>query len=105
MVQWLRLRASVAGGAGLIPGQGTKILHAVWSGQKRKKQKPRLPGYDFLTPVKSVCEKDLFPGGPWDCFWVFFVFFFCGHAKWLAGLGLEPTCRVFLPTYWEYHFK
>ena len=28
-VQWLRLRASNAGGAGLIPGWGTKMLHAV----------------------------------------------------------------------------
>ena len=27
-VQWLRLRASTAGGTGLIPGQGTKIPHA-----------------------------------------------------------------------------
>ena len=26
--QWLRLRASTAGGTGSIPGQGTKILHA-----------------------------------------------------------------------------
>ena len=29
VVQWLRLRASNAGGKGLIPGQGTKIPHAV----------------------------------------------------------------------------
>ena len=35
-VQWLRLRASTAGGAGLIPGQGTKIPHAVWHSQKKK---------------------------------------------------------------------
>ena len=28
-VQWLGLRASTAGGTGLIPGQGTKIPHAV----------------------------------------------------------------------------
>ena len=28
-VQWLRLHASTARGAGLIPGQGTKILHAM----------------------------------------------------------------------------
>ena len=34
MVQWLRLRASNAGGAGLIPGQGIKIPHAVRCGQK-----------------------------------------------------------------------
>ena len=29
MVQWLRLHASPAGVMGLIPGQGTKILHAM----------------------------------------------------------------------------
>ena len=28
VVQWLRLHAPTAGGAGLIPGQGTKIPHA-----------------------------------------------------------------------------
>ena len=33
-VQRLKLRTSNAGGAGLIPGQGTKIPHAVWRGQK-----------------------------------------------------------------------
>ena len=27
-VQWLKLQAPNAGGTGLIPGQGTKILHA-----------------------------------------------------------------------------
>ena len=30
VVQWLRLHASSAGGAGSIPGWGTKIPHAVW---------------------------------------------------------------------------
>ena len=33
-VQWLRLRASTAGGTGLIPGWGTKILHDAQRGQK-----------------------------------------------------------------------
>ena len=36
-VQWLRLRASSAGGAGSIPGQGTRIPHAAWRGKKKKK--------------------------------------------------------------------
>ena len=37
-VQWLKLCASNAGewGAGLIPGQGAKIPHAMWCGQKKK---------------------------------------------------------------------
>ena len=35
-VQWLRLSTSIAGGAGLIPGQGTKIPHAARCGRKKK---------------------------------------------------------------------
>ena len=38
-VQWLKLHASTSGGAGLIPGQGTKILHAAQRGQKVKIRK------------------------------------------------------------------
>ena len=34
VVQWLRLRASNSGSMGSIPGQGTKIPHAVWHSQK-----------------------------------------------------------------------
>ena len=37
VVQWLRLCASPIGVAGSIPGQGTKIPHAVQHGPKRKK--------------------------------------------------------------------
>ena len=36
-VQWLRLRTSNAGGAGSIPGQGTKISRATQRSQKKKK--------------------------------------------------------------------
>ena len=36
VVQWLRLHTSTAGGGGSIPGQGTKISHALGHGQKRK---------------------------------------------------------------------
>ena len=36
-VQWLRLCAPIAGGVGLTPGQGTKILHATWYSQKFKR--------------------------------------------------------------------
>ena len=34
-VQWLSLRAANAKGAGGIPGQGTKILHAAWCRAKK----------------------------------------------------------------------
>ena len=36
VAQWLRLSASIVGGMGLIPGQGTRILSAAWPGQKKK---------------------------------------------------------------------
>ena len=39
VVQWLRLCSSTSGGLGSIPGQGTKISHATWHGQKKKKRK------------------------------------------------------------------
>ena len=35
VVRWLRLHVSNAGSAGSIPGQGTKIPHAAWHGQKK----------------------------------------------------------------------
>ena len=39
VVQWLRLRTPNAGGLGLMPGPGTKIPHAVWHSQKKKKKR------------------------------------------------------------------
>ena len=38
MAQWLRLHASNPGGEGSIPGQGTKILHAMKCGPKKEKE-------------------------------------------------------------------
>ena len=35
--QWLRFCDSTAEGVGSIPGQGTKIPHATWDSQKKKK--------------------------------------------------------------------
>ena len=37
-MQWLRFHPSDAGGAGLISGQATKIPHAIWSSQNKKKK-------------------------------------------------------------------
>ena len=37
VVQWLGLHASNARGIGSIPGQGTKIPHAIWHDQNNEK--------------------------------------------------------------------
>ena len=39
MVQWLGLHASTAGGMGVIPGQGTKILYALQQSQNKQTNK------------------------------------------------------------------
>ena len=55
-VQWLRqlrLWASTAEGMGLIPGQGTKIPHAVQGGKKKKKKKVSLRNF-----LKKDCIKE-----------------------------------------------
>ena len=47
-VQWLGLCTPTAKVPGSIPGQGTKIPHVMWCGQKKKKRddffKKRIPG-------------------------------------------------------------
>ena len=66
--QWLRLQTSTTGGAGSIPGQGTKILHATQCGwyintlfRKRGSQAGLLvtPGATWLCQCRSLkvtCE-------------------------------------------------
>ena len=51
MVQWLRLRASTAGGMGLICGQGTKILYAMYS----EKKDGVVPLFEQRTAVGLTC--------------------------------------------------
>ena len=46
-VQWLRIHASIAGGAGSIFGWGTEILHAAQYDQKIKIKKKDLPKVYF----------------------------------------------------------
>ena len=38
VAQWLRLHASNAGAAGSIPGQGTRILHALGATKKEEEE-------------------------------------------------------------------
>ena len=49
-VQWLELHASTVGGAGLIPGWGTKISHVAWSSQKKK----RNIQWEKVSPASDV---------------------------------------------------
>ena len=51
-VQWLRLHAATAGGMGLIPGQGTKILYVLWHSQKKKEKK-------FIFYIEKTTSKAL----------------------------------------------
>ena len=52
VIQWLRLHASTAGGTDLSPGWGTKILQAVWHGQKKK----LLAILDWWGGSRKVCK-------------------------------------------------
>ena len=54
-VQWLRLHASTAGDTGSIPGHGTKIPHAAWCGQKKKKGKMKLEDWKWGA---RKCKKE-----------------------------------------------
>ena len=83
MLQWLRFHASNEEGAGSIPGQGTKIPHASWCGQKekrawgwggveimqhllkKKKAQPVIP--DQNTGAESRCSFGISrPWCPWE---------------------------------------
>ena len=46
VVQWLKLCASTVGGAGLIPGQGTKLAH-----DKIKKRRKKKKLYDSIESL------------------------------------------------------
>ena len=51
VIQRLRLHSSNAGGTHLIPGQGTKTLHATWYSQKNVLilQKIKNSSYNMTT--------------------------------------------------------
>ena len=54
--QWLRLRASTAGGTGSIPGQGTRTLRAARCGQKKKKNEKAT----YEMEKKNVCKPAMY---------------------------------------------
>ena len=47
--------ASIAGGPGSSPGQGTKVPHATWCSQKVKKKKKKNQSIQFLPIFESGC--------------------------------------------------
>ena len=49
VVQWLGIHTSIAGSTGSIPGQGTKIPHALWCSQKISKNKNKI-----ISPCYSL---------------------------------------------------
>lgn len=53
MVQELRLQASTAGAAGLIPGRGTRILHAMRAA-KKKRESPGVGREPAVSPPAAV---------------------------------------------------
>ena len=61
-VQWLVLYASTAGDEGSVPGQGTKILHAMLCGKKREREKEKtkkwvplcIPVNHYPTEVMAI---------------------------------------------------
>ena len=98
--QWLRLRASIAGDVGSIPGSG-KILHAAWCSQ-REKEKSQLfltfpatlfPGilYQKTATFPTSIPHSFLPNGfPWKSEIHSDV---CGHS--LAGCFLYVTSGIF----------
>ena len=60
-VQWLGLRASAAGGTGLILGEGPKILQAVRLFQEEKINRPK----PIFLPGESHEQKSLEGYSPW----------------------------------------
>ena len=78
MVQWLRLQASTAWGMGLIPGQGSKILHASRPGQKKKMLQD--------VKVRQVCSKACNERGQSKT----------GTEAWPIHLGFMPAMSLVL---------
>ena len=61
--QWLRLQASNAGGAGSIPGWGTKIPHAMWHCQVQNNGNINVEVISILTPKFNSRWKKAYIGG------------------------------------------
>ena len=60
-VQWLRLCSPNSGGLGWIPGQGTKIPHAVWQDQKTKTKQTKNPENKTKRRASPIAATPRFP--------------------------------------------
>ena len=92
-VQWLRLCASSAGGAGLIPVQGTKIPHATESNQKitkkKRKQQKRQNALDsILHQLSSFFLIQDYCSVVWTCHSLF------NHSSIYGQLGCFQHCEI-----------
>ena len=67
-VQCLRLCTSIVGGTDLIPGWGTRILHATWAARKKiyiKKKKNR-DSFEFHMATEPITRAPLTPWSSWN---------------------------------------
>ena len=66
-VQWLELCAFTTRGMGSVPGQGTKILQALWRSQKKKKLNRKefiwFRTRSLLRSIAVCCGSCLLRGG------------------------------------------
>ena len=62
MVQWLG-RCTSAAGTGSIPGRGTKIPHATWRGQKKKKEREKRKKRNMFLKGKLKWDEEIMR--PW----------------------------------------
>ena len=79
-VQWLRLHTSTAGGAGFIPGWGTKIPHATCRRQKQKQNKTKKT---FFLTAASTFGYSVFLDLLKIYIYIFFKFYLCIYL-WLC---------------------
>ena len=96
MVHWLRFCTFNVGGAGLIPGQGTKIPHAVQHGRGEKKRKKKKKNLRFLKGILSLLLRYLkAPAMPMQVFTYLVVTYLSKFRRlyypYLDSGGLKPT--------------
>ena len=79
-VHWLRLHDSTAGGAGSIPGQGTKIPHVCGVAKKKKSIENSLQGRSYY--YSHLTDEEVEPQRKGDavCSLVAYMWWSWGHS-------------------------